>query len=99
MGFASLQLIETDTEHAGEQFQPHVLLAVLMRSRVSRDWLTTLSRELPVVAQFVDQRIRKTFKLCSFRNRRGSRFAADEQAEDAALTPQTLERQNFLIHP
>ncbi len=99
LGLALLQLVETDAEHAGDQLQPDVLLAVLLRPGVGGDRLAASLRELPVGSHLVDQRVREALLVGSGRRCGRARLAGHDQAEDPVLAAEALEREDLLVHP
>ena len=81
--FALLERIEADVEHAGDQLELGVRLAVLARARVGGDRLGALVRRVAVGVDLEAQRGREAFLGFAAGQIAGVRFAADDQAEDA----------------
>ena len=97
---ALLEVVEADPEHAGDQLEQRILLAVLVRSRVGGD---RLGRRSSVSSPSGPMRKISSVGKHSCVGVRGIlrrvRFAADDQAEDPVLAPETLEREDFFVDP
>jgi hypothetical protein len=94
-----LERVEADTEHARDQFQPGVDLAVALVARIGGDRFGADVGEFSIVTDFVAQRRWETFLVFLAKLVGRPRFAADDQTEDSFRAPQALERQYLLVNP
>ena len=82
MGLALLEFVEPDAEHAGDQLQLAVELAVLARPDIGRNRFRGLFGQLTVVTHPQDKRRREAFIVCSSRIGGRTRLAVDDERED-----------------
>ena len=96
---ALLQRVEADVEHAGDQLEPRVRLAIAIRTRVGRDRLGAFVRQATGIVDREAQRRAEAFFGRAIRQVRRVRLAADDQAEDALGATEPLVREHFLVDP
>src|SRR6185437_2806685 len=96
---ALLQRVEADVEHAGDQPQLGVGLAILAGTRVCGDRFGAFGGRLPVRIELETQRGAEALFRFAAGDVEGIRFATDDQAEDAVASAHALPSQHFLVDP
>ena len=91
--------IEADPEQSGDELEAGVILTVLAGTRVRCNRFSARRTELAVRPEAKAQRRRKALLFFAPGQVGRIRLAADDQAENAVLAAQALERQNFLVDP
>ena len=84
--------IEAEAEHARDEFELGVALAVLALAGVCRDRFAAIARRFATGVEFLEQRRREALVV-------GSRFAVDDQAEDAIGMTEPFVSEDLLVGP
>ena len=93
------EFVKTDAEQAGDQLELGVVAAVLTRSGICCDRFRRPRGQAAVSVQFEPQRLGETLLGLLPRMIRRMGFATDDQREDPITSPETLEREDFLVYP
>jgi hypothetical protein len=97
--FALPECIETDAEHARDQFEFGVGFAVLVFASVGRDRLGAFAGRFTIRIELETQRRTEAFVCLASGHLARVRLAADDQAEDALGTAHALVGEHFLVDP
>ena len=93
------QFVVADTQHAGQQLELGILLAVAYGPGIRGDGFGALAGQLAIFADAKAQRFREALLAVVFRFIARVGFTIDDQAQDPVAASEALERQNLLVDP